>query len=147
MSAVSLLSPAERQAIEAECNRLVVAYAVLVDRRRYDEMVALFTEDCLFERPGVEAKGSEALRAFLDSRPATIATRHLCSHPFFERVGADEATAITYVTIFHGEGSDEGPNEVPGVAGLAEFHDVFRLTPNGWRIAHRVAKPTMIVRQ
>ena len=137
----------ERMAIEAECGRLVAGYVFLVDRRRYDELVDLFTDDCVFERPDARVEGAAALRDLMAARPAHIATRHLCGLPFFEKVEADEAVAVTYTVMFLGEGTDEGPNEVAGAAGLAEFHDLFRRTADGWRIAQRTAKPAMIVKK
>lgn len=137
----------ERMAIEAECGRLVAGYAYLVDRRKYDDLVDLFTENCLFQRPDARVEGAAALRRLMDARPGHIATRHLCGMPFFETVEVDEATAVTYTVMFVEEGIDEGPNEVAGAAGLAEFHDRFRRTADGWRIAERTAKPAMIVKK
>lgn len=146
MSEVERLTASQRCAIETDCARLTVAYAHLVDRRRYAELVALFTEDGILERPGVRVQGTSELRKFFEARPADVATRHACAAPFFEQVTSARATSITYMTLFQCQGTDEGPNTVPGVAGLAEFHDIFVHTDHGWRIAHRVAKPVMVVK-
>ena len=136
----------ERLLIEAECSRLVTSYAFLVDRRRYAELVDLFTHDADFERPGVKVNGQDAIRSFMEARSVAIATRHVCAPSFFEKVELDEAVSITYLTMFMGEGTDTGPNDVPGIAGLAEFHDLFRRTAEGWRIASHVARPVMVVK-
>ena len=62
--------------------------------------------------PAVEA-GRELTRAhdacrrdLMNARPTTIVTRHVCAIPFFETVSAAQATAVTYVTVYHVEGAD-----------------------------------------
>ncbi len=62
-------------------------------------------------------------------------------------VGADEASAVTYISVFMGEGPDEGPLEIDQPGGLVEFHNIFRRTPDGWRIAFHASKGVMTVRK
>lgn len=147
MSSADMLTFEERNLIEAECTRLIAGYAYYVDRRRYADLVALFTEDGVLERPTSVATGSQGLLEAMEARSAAIATRHINGTPFFESVTRDEARAVTYMIMYVVEGTDEGPNEVPGTAGLGEFHDLFRRTEKGWRIARRVAKSAMIVKR
>ena len=144
MHDVAPASDAERGLIEAECSRLIASFAFLVDHRRYAELVALFSEDGSFERPGSRATGTAALRDLMNARPTTIVTRHVCAIPFFETVSAEQATAVTYVTVYHVEGADGRVSEISSPAAIAEFHDVFRRTQQGWRIHQRVAAPVLI---
>jgi SnoaL-like domain len=131
------------RAIEHDCTRLVTAFAYLVDHRRYTELAALFVDDAHYERPGVVAKGQTELKAFFERRPTNVVTRHICTAPFFEAVGAQEAKSVTYLTIYMEEGRDDTVVETAGLAGIAEIHDTFRLTPAGWRIAQRVNRLVM----
>jgi hypothetical protein len=101
MHDVAPSSDAERGLIEAECSRLIASFVFLVDHRRYAELVALFTEDASFERPG--GRGD-----------------------------------------YHVEGADGRVSEISSPAAIAEFHDVFRRTQQGWRIHQRVAEPVLI---
>lgn len=146
MGEESKLSTSDRQAIELECKRLVASYAFLADHRRYDEQAALFTEDGVYRNPMTKAEGKAAVRAYLDTRPAGIATRHICGQTFFETLDADQATAVTYVTVFLGEGSDEGPNEIPNLPSMVEFRNLFRRDADGWRIASHESVGVMIVK-
>ena len=117
-----------------------MGFAYLVDHRRYEEVIGLFAPDGVFERPGLTADGPQAIREFLLSRPEGVKTRHVCAPPFFDHVDAGCARSITYVTIFHGPGADDEAISVAGPAGVVEFHDSFRLTPDGWRIAHHESR-------
>ena len=60
-------------------------------------------------------------------------------------MGADRATAVTYVTMYHGPSPADGAAiAISGVAGLVEFHDVFARTSDGWRIAQHESRVAMI---
>lgn len=141
------VTPEQRLLIEAECSRLIAAYCYYVDRRHYDELAALFTEDGVLDRGGNLTSGRDTILAAMHQRPPQIATRHMNGTPFFLSVTPDEVTAVTYMLMYVVEGTDAGPNEVPGTTGLAEFHDTFRRTDDGWRIAVRAAKPAMITKR
>lgn len=147
MSVDQDITDAERAIIENQCSRLIASYAHFVDRRRYDELAALFTADGLLDRAGNIVEGADNILAAMKNRPEAIATRHMNGLPFFEAVGRDEVRAVTYMLMYIVEGSDDGPNEVPGTAGLGEFHDIFVRTPQGWRISRRTAKSAMIVKR
>ena len=141
------VTPEQRLLIEAECNRLISAYCYHVDRRHYDELAALFAQDGVLDRGGNRTEGRDTILAAMHQRPPAIATRHMNGTPHFLSVTADEVKAVTYMLMYVVEGSDEGPNEVPGTTGLAEFHDTFRRTPEGWRIASRAARPAMVCKR
>lgn len=141
------ISPEERLLIEAECSRLIAAYAYFVDRREYVDLANLFTEDGVLDRGGKVTSGRDTILAAMHERDENVATRHMNGTPFFTAVTSTEARAVTYMLMYVVDGTDEGPNMVPGTTGLGEFHDHFIHTPDGWRLSERVAKPAMIVKR
>jgi hypothetical protein len=144
MATGTTLPDEARRAAEQDCAQLVIGFAFLIDHRRYDELVALFADDCSFDRPGVpKAVGKDGIRAFLAARPDELYTRHLCGTPFFESVTSDSAKAVTYMTLFMGEGPQDVPLEVKGAAGVAEIQDHFVHTAQGWRLGHRKIIPAV----
>ena len=65
------MSPAERQAIEWECARLIALYANLNDAHRWEDVVALYHPDGLMTRPtapDIEIRGHEAILAAFKAR-------------------------------------------------------------------------------
>lgn len=128
----------------AACARLTAAFAVLVDHHRYEELGELFTEDCAFERPGVSLASRADLVAFMNQRPRDQLTRHACTPPLVEDIGDGEASGICYLAFYQGERQEDGSAKLGGVAALAEYHDVFRRTAQGWRIAKRRVVPVMM---
>ena len=126
-------------AIEAEraCFRLILAFAYHVDHRQFDEAVALFTDDGVFERPGVMARGRAELEAVWAGRPETMVTRHLCHAPYFLSVGADAAEAVTYFTVHQALHDGDGYPDPARPFAVAEYHDRFRREAGIWKIASR----------
>jgi hypothetical protein len=124
------------------CARLTAAFAVYVDQHRYDDLISLFTEDCVFDRPGALLNGRGELRAFMERRPGGTVTRHTCAPPVLDQVTAQSANGVTYLTFFEGEPSGEGPATLKQIA-IAEYHDQFKRTSEGWRIARRRVVPTI----
>jgi ketosteroid isomerase-like protein len=129
---------------ELACCRLVAVWAHRVDRHDIDGVIALFTEDgVLHSRTGGDdAVGAAAIRAFFaNHHDANRVTRHVTSPPFIELTGADDAQGITGYVLYEGfKGSTPEGAPLPLTTPLAvgEFHQRYRRTPEGWRIAsHR----------
>jgi len=119
----------DRRAIEHDCARLIALYANLNDEARWDEVAALYAEDGVMVRPtapDAPIHGREAILAAFRSRPARI-TRHVCSNVVIDVVGPDLARGFSAMLLFTGA-------PVPLVG---SFHDLFRLTSEGWRFAER----------
>lgn len=131
-------------AVEQACAKLTSAFAFLVDHKRYQELCELFTPDCIFSRPGALLNGRAELLSFMEARPAAGISRHVCSLPFMESVTADQATGVTYLSFYEGQSSETGPARLNGITAIAEYHDEFRRTVEGWRIARRNVVPIMI---
>lgn len=121
-----------------DCHALSIAFANGVDHRRYDEVAALFTEDGILNRSGQPVTGRAALRAWLDTRPLDVVTRHVCTNFMARQTSPDHAEGFTLFTFYRTVG-DDGMDALPmaGPTALGEYSDRFRLTPAGWRIAHR----------
>ncbi|MEI6641412.1 MAG: nuclear transport factor 2 family protein [Novosphingobium sp.] len=119
----------DRRAIEHDCARLIALYANLNDEARWDEVAALYAEDGVMVRPtapDAPIHGREAILAAFRSRPART-TRHVCSNVVIDVEGPDLARGFSAMLLFTGA-------PVPLVG---SFHDLFRLTSEGWRFAER----------
>jgi hypothetical protein len=130
--------------VDSICQNLISSLAYCIDHRRYNEVVALFTEDGVFERPGLKAVGKAEILNFLEKRPSNVDTRHVCGLPFFLEISERQAVVATYVTIFHGPVNEGSPTTINGTAGIVEFHDVCTLTSQGWRLSHHESRIAML---
>jgi hypothetical protein len=143
MSVFALQPTIAQLAAEQSCARLIAAFAFFVDHQRYDELVNLFTEDCVFDRDGVVLRGREELRTFMQERPKGSVSRHVCAPPVLEDVGANTIRGTTCLTYFISEPVDKGPARFKGIGVVAEYRDEFRHTYEGWRIASRCVVQVM----
>jgi ketosteroid isomerase-like protein len=132
----------EQIAIEAACRRLVVAYCHYVDHGEASKVADLFTQDGVWEAPEITVTGRASIRDFflMLEQDKTRMTRHLCSNFQINEFSAGEVTGVVYVTLYRHIGA-EGRSTSPllGPAAVGEYRDHFKLTPDGWRIEHRVA--------
>ena len=132
------LAPAVHGADEAACARLCVDFANHIDARRYSAWLDLFTEDGVLDRMGHPVVGRAALAAFLEARPATVETRHLCTNIRVDLASAGEATGFCYALFFQGAAGEAGrPATLSDAPSVVEYHDRYRRTPQGWRIQER----------
>ena len=126
---------------QAACARLCTDFANFVDSRNYDRFVDLFTDDAVFDRVGVISEGRQAIRAFLDARPADLVTRHVCTNIAVDLVSETAATGVSYAIFFHASvEANASPPFQSAAPGLAEYHDVYTRTAEGWRIRERRVK-------
>jgi hypothetical protein len=153
LSCASTLHPAVEEGIgmatatadQLECMQLAIAWAYHLDSRSHDRLLALFAEDgVLHSRSGVDAAGTLAIREILQSRDATRVTRHVLSAPFVEMTGPDDARAVSVFTVYDAMEEEQPivstlPLRAPVTVG--EFHQTFRRTTAGWRIASSRSVP------
>lgn len=130
--------------IRAQCEALVIGFAHHIDHREFEEAIAVFTENAVFERPDATFNGHADMREFWSQRPPEHVTRHLCCPPFFTEVGENSAKTITQVTLYNAQKSESPVPTISSPTAVIEFHDSFELTAQGWRIAHRRGVPIMI---
>lgn len=113
---------------------LVHHYSHCVDRRLYDELAHLFTEDCIVDYgPGVApvARGRTAFRAMFGAGGGFAATSHHNANVLVSFETDDRASVRTSVYAWH----KTFDGATPRVWGC--YHDVVERTSDGWRIAFR----------
>lgn len=126
--------PLDRDARQI-CAQLAIAAYSLMDQGRYDETAALFAEDAVWVRGGTPVSGRAAIRAALDQRPATHATRHLVTNVLVEPAADGEAVATACFVPLRGALRDDGTVEMPAITTVGDLAYRFRRDPEGWRIA------------
>ncbi len=125
--------------IEAACTQLSIAYARHIDFGAYDAFVDLFTEDAILEL-GFKLDGRDAIRTSMSKRSSRLRSRHILTNIFIEVENAEQATGISYLTLYRHMGDESlqaDPIEFQTPAAVGHYADEFRLTEQGWRIAHR----------
>jgi len=140
-------APEESQALDEllaqqACARLIAQYAWLNDERRFEELVALFTEDAVLYRPSAPERAIEGRAAILEAfckRPPDTVTFHVCSDVVIDVLDARTARGRSRILLLSAARPAQGApapdaarTPVPGV-----FRDSFRLTAQGWRFAER----------
>jgi hypothetical protein len=125
---MSALDPSVQQALdEAACARLCVEFANHIDARRYDAWLDLFTHDGVLHRMGTKVSGRAELARFLEARPATVETRHLCTNIRVTLASPDQATGFCYALFFQGRPGWPGAVR-NGCLCVVEYHDRYLRT-------------------
>lgn len=134
----------DRLLIEQQCTGLSYAFAYHIDRGEFEDVIALFTPDCLFDRAGLVHRGHDEIREGMRERP-DVTTRHLMTNFHFDSVGADEATAVVYAMTYHAMGTSEDEPLVYATDNgrLLDMRDRYVRTTDGWRIASRIARAVL----
>lgn len=128
------MDPAELAAREA-IRDLVARYAHGVDRGRFEEVAALFTDDGLLALPDAqEARGRDGIRSMLQGsgtslRDATGSTlvRHHVSSLQIDVHGPAEARGFAYFLVV----TERGPDH------WGRYQDRYASTRGGWLFASR----------
>lgn len=113
---------------------LVHRYSYCVDHRLYDEVIDLFTEDCVVDYgPGIAPVRSRAglRRMFGRADGGFAATSHHNANVLVTFEGHDHASVRTSVYAWH-QRADGTTARVWGY-----YHDSVVRLPDGWRIAER----------
>jgi 3-phenylpropionate/cinnamic acid dioxygenase small subunit len=113
---------------------LVHQYSYCVDHRLYDEVVELFTEDCVVDYgPIAPPVHSRAKLRLMFGHPSGgfDATSHHNANVLVKFDDADHASVRTSVYAWH-KRSDAGTPQLWGY-----YHDVVVRQPDGWRFANR----------
>jgi len=128
----------ERRAIEADCTRLAIAYAVLVDAWRNDEFAALFADDAELVVPRGTYRGPAAIKAAMDARDRSFVSRHVITTVLVTVESPTTASGMAYLTHYKGA-PPAGKSVVQGAtpSAVGTYHDRYVKTAQGWRIARR----------
>jgi len=128
----------EALAIRSACTDLITRYAMAVNAWDLDAFVALFTEDAVWQRPGVAPyHGHAEIRAFMESQPTDRVLRHVNGGVLVEVVDADHATAWSQTTVYEAHPAGPLPAAMTGPDMVVEYRDQLVRTPQGWRFARR----------
>jgi hypothetical protein len=138
------VSPEERRAIEADCERLIKLYVNLNDAQDWPAVAALYTEHARFARPskpGEFIEGREAILASFLARPPR-AQRHVIANTVVDVEGSATARVFSVIVLYQGDPVSEG--ELPAMSVdsplVGTFTDRLTLTETGWRFAERIGK-------
>lgn len=113
---------------------LVHRYSYLVDRRSYDELAELFTEDCVVDYgPGIgpPAHGRAAFRSMFGVGNGFAATSHHNANVLVHFEGEDRASVHASVYAWHRRADGTTPRVWGG------YDDVVVRTTGGWRFSER----------
>ena len=113
---------------------LVHRYSYCVDHRLYDEVIDLFTEDCVVDYgPGIAPVRSRAELWRMFGRPegGFVATSHHNANVLVTFEDHDHASVRTSVYAWH----QRADGITPRIWGY--YHDKVVRLPDGWRIAGR----------
>ena len=128
--------------IVTACERLVVVYALARDQQDADAYVDVFTEDARLVIQGQTFNGRDAIRQRTAEWSETLVARHLMTTIQITPVDNSTATGIAYTLIMAADvdRGTTGPIPVESFRVMGEYHDVFKLTEDGWKIARREFK-------
>lgn len=132
--------------IEAECMRLATAFAVYLDAQRYDDVVALFTQDAVYHPRDIIFHGHAGIMSYLTSRPKHRRSRHVISNLLIDAKSPSVAHGSCVLTYFVDETNvpltQPAPLRGPNLIG--DYIDRFVLTDAGWRISQRIGQVLFI---
>jgi uncharacterized protein (TIGR02246 family) len=125
---------------------IIAHYSYTYDSMDAEGFAQLFIEDGVFEVfvPGkttasVCLQSRTAIREWaaqrLQARHGRFTSRHYQSGTLFDELTSDAALTRTMVLVTHQGVAEAAPR--PTVSGV--YHDHWRKTPTGWRLAHRAA--------
>jgi len=123
---------------------VIAQYAYTYDGMDAERFAALFTEDVVWERfasgtthAETRLESREAIRAWatqrLQQRRGRFVSRHYQCGTVFDELTPDAALTRTMVLVTHQGVTEAAPR--PTLSGV--YHDQWRKTPTGWRIAYR----------
>lgn len=113
---------------------LVHRYSYYADHKFYDDLVGLFTEDCVVDFGpwvGPPTLSRKAFRAILGVGRGFVITSHHNANVLISFDGEDRASVRSSCYAWH----ETFEGETPRVWGA--YYDVVVRTPEGWRFAER----------
>jgi len=128
----SIQTRIERLLAYEEIRQLASRYAIYLDARDVEKLIALFIPDV---RVGREKSGHEALRADFGSSLRGIGRSFLqVGNHAIELVDADHATGIVYC---RGEIQDGGPTSDRWIIQCIQYHDTYERRDGHWLFVRR----------
>lgn len=127
--------------------RLCVAYTHYVDFGEAARIADLFTDDGVWESAEAKMDGREQIRRSFTARQqrSDRVSRHVCTNIAVEPDDAGHARGLCYFTLYRYDG-DRRPAPLDGPQIVGQYRDTLALTPDGWRLRHRVAEAAFVKR-
>jgi hypothetical protein len=127
-------------------HEMIARYSYTYDGRDAAGFAQLFVEDGVFEiffaganSPSVRLESRNEIRNWaaqrLQERTGRFTSRHYQSGTLFDELLSNVARTRTMVLVTHQGTADAAPR----ITDSGVYHDRWRKTPEGWRLAHRAA--------
>lgn len=127
-------------------HEMIARYSYTYDSKDAEGFAQVFVEDGVFEifvpgktSPSVRLQSREEIRQWvarrLKERIGRFTSRHHQSGIVFDELTSDSARTRTMVLVTHQDITEAAPR--PTDSGV--YHDQWRKTHEGWRLAHRAA--------
>ena len=124
----------------AEITEVLARYAIALDRRQFDVVGDLFTEDGQATYSGNRLDpGRAAIVAYLQPLAEVPMTQHMVGTPSIT-IDGDTATAVSYTIVTFVREAEDGEGHVAVHRGLS-YDDQLVRTPDGWRFKERFHQP------
>ena len=144
------IDPVTERAIIAAINDLNDAYVFARDRFDAEAYAATFATDGVLSVLGTDYAGRDAIGERLRGAAGRTRSQHLLASREISVVSATEARGVVYAMVFVEvvpDGHAGGPLPFTGPFAVGAYHDEYRLTDRGWKIARREFKPTFLREQ
>jgi 3-phenylpropionate/cinnamic acid dioxygenase small subunit len=125
--------------LHCEIGALNTRFARGLDLDDVEEVLALFTDDAVYDNGRVHLEGVAELRAWMTERAAAASagrtTRHVWSALHLEQLAPDRLAATsTWVTY---AANQRPPVDFVAVSTVADFVDELRRVEGAWRLSRR----------
>lgn len=128
---------------ERACQRLAVLYSHYVDNSQPENLLALFTDDAVWEHGATRYEGHAQLGEFfrqITSVPGRV-SHHIIANQLIDIVDDTSATGTMYLVHYRDVRADGGPLSLDGQPVMAgEYEDRYVKTDAGWRFSSRKIK-------
>jgi hypothetical protein len=121
------------------CERAVLRFTAAFDDSDLGGMLAEFAPHGAWRRlDGSLVQGHDGVRALMAALRPTVSFRHIVTNLRVAIVGADQATCVSYVTVYMHDGKrGDGPAPLDPPVLVGRYHDELRRESGSWLIAAR----------
>ena len=128
-----------RRAIEWDCTRTLTGFINALDAGDYETMAGLMAENGVWVRPGGDAVGPAGLLEAMKDRPRDLIVRHVVSNVLIDVIDEDNATGITYLTVYRHRGPppQDGPARLAGVHMVGVSYNRLVRESGAWKISEK----------
>ena len=124
--------------IKAKCTELVTRYCKAVNHTDDEDFLAVWTEDCVWNRPvGAPMHGRAQIQAWLDQRVLDRVMRHVNGASLVKVVDDRHARGWSQTVVYGVAGTMELPARMELPTMVVEYEDWYELRGDEWLIARR----------